>query len=655
MTVLRLLAFLLVACAAAVAAGPVRDERAAAAAVTTETGARAKCVGEERKAKSGSSVDTTARLAALRAEMRRRGIQAYYVPSGDDHQSEYVAEHDKRREFLSGFSGSAGDAVVTLDAAALWTDSRYYLQAERQLDCNWLLMRSGLPGVPGLLPWISANLPSGSNVSTDPKVVPYSTWNTWNTTLASSGINMVLLEENLVDPIWEENGRPPYPDVPLSVLDIKFAGESWESKLERLRAELRAKGADATVVTALDEIAWALNLRGGDVPFTPVFRAYLVVTLDRAALYLPEEKIPQAEAHLNASTQAVKIKTYNSIWEDLPEIGKSAKKVFLPSQYSYALGVSMLVYSALSAKEVTFGTSPLLLMKDRKNKVEADGMRWAHVKDAIALCQLLYELEKGIAAGEYWDELKVEDRLAKLRSLQKDNEGPSFETIAAFADNAALPHYTVTLETNKVIDNSSVFMLDSGGQYLDGTTDVTRTIHLGTPSPKQKEVYTNILRGCIDIVSTTFPEGQTLNTLEILIRAPLYSMGLNYGHGSTHGIGSFLGVHEAFDTTYHAYFFGSQEPGYYQDNEFGMRLENIVTVVPTNMSFEGKSFLKFEAVTLVPYDRNLIDINVLSDKELVWLNDYHTRIRSEVGKEMLEQGLTDVYQWLLNQTAPLSK
>ncbi|XP_069700118.1 xaa-Pro aminopeptidase ApepP-like [Periplaneta americana] len=605
-------------------------------------------------------VDTTERLRQLRERMVEANVSAYIITSQDEHQSEYVSSHDQRRAYISGFSGSAGDAVVTLHSAALWTDSRYYLQAENQLDCNWLLMKSGFKEVPKIEEWLAMQLPSGDVISADPKIIPYTDWILWDEYFTKRNLRLEPLYDNLVDMIWgAAEGRPPYPSDPIFVLDTKYTGLSWQDKISAVRQTMAEKGFNVLVLTALDEIAWLFNLRGSDVPFTPVFQSYAVVEMSGATLYLsPGKSTPQVEEHLNAHSSnmddSVRIKNYTDIWNDLAELKDDAVRVWLPYPFSYARGVSYLVYKQIPIGKTGFATSPVLLMKDVKNDVEAVGMHNAHVRDAVALCQLLQMLETGVAAGEIWDELAVVEKLKQLRIKQALSLGPSFGTISAFGPNAALPHYEPEPVTNRVIDDTSLFMLDSGGQYLDGTTDVTRTIHLGTPTEAQREIYTSLLMGCIDIVSTTFPEGQTLQTMEILIRRPLFSLGLNYGHGSTHGIGSCLAVHEAFNTTYHINFFGSQEPGYYQDNEFGIRLENIVTVVQANTTLgTDPNYLTFKPVTLVPYEHNLINPDIMSKTQIKWLNDYHTMVREVVGEEMLRQGLNETYLWLLYKTQPI--
>ncbi|KDR18194.1 Xaa-Pro aminopeptidase 2 [Zootermopsis nevadensis] len=521
-------------------------------------------------------------------------------------------------------------------------------------------MKSGYSDVPSIQEWLLSQIHPGDLISADPRIISYTEWTNWDNFFSKAGLKLELYLDNLVDKIWgSEEGRPPYPSDPLFILDTAYAGLSWQEKIAAVRQSIDSNKSSVLVLTALDEIAWLLNLRGADVPFTPVFQSYLIVGTTWATLYLPPGKsTAEVVAHLNANgnneANSVRIKNYTDIWNDLQYFNEDGDRVWLPYPFSYARGASYLIYKMVPEGKAVFSVSPVLLMKDRKSDIEAKGMQNAHIRDAVALCQFLSILEEGVAAGEIWDELSAVSTLQLLRTAQSLSLGPSFGTIAAFGPNAALPHYEPTFETNRVIDDTSVFMLDSGGQYLDGTTDVTRTIHLGTPTNIEREIYTNLLMGCIDIASTIFPEGQTLSSLEILIRAPLYSLGLNYGHGSTHGIGFCLAVHEAFNTTYHEHFFGSQEPGYYQDNEFGIRLENIVTVVKANVTLgSDPNYLTFKPVTLVPYDSNLINPDIMSKKQLLWLNDYHAKVREIIGTEMLWQGLTNAYEWLLRKTEPI--
>ncbi|XP_071439020.1 uncharacterized protein [Hetaerina americana] len=608
-------------------------------------------------------------LSALRKEMRREGIRAYVILSSDDHQNEYLPSHDKRRQFISRFTGSSGDAAVTGKKAALWTDSRYFLQAQRELDANWILMKAGEPGTPSIEEWLIGELQAGDVVSTDPRTSSYSEWIAMNKSLSNAGITLSYIERNLVDKIWNKfTGRPSYPSGPLISLPIQFSGLSWEDKVKLLQQKMSSMNADGFVVTALDEIAWLFNLRGDDVLYTPVFRSYVIFSpkkdhmgnLPWPVLYLPDPEkrvTKEVKEHLKSSDgHYLPIKKYEEFWNDLKVLGSTAEKILLPSPFSYAKGVSYAIVYKLPAEKIQFLPSPIAEMKSIKNPTEAKGMKMAHVKDGTALVEFFYRIETGVKQGEHWDEIRAGNAATYFRSKQPLCHGPSFEPISAFGTNSALPHYAPNNDTNKLIDGNHIFMFDSGGQYLDGTTDVTRTLFLGAAenvTDEMKNIYTRLLMGVADLASVIFPEGTTMQNLEILVRQHLYSQGLNYGHGSTHGIGHFLGVHEAFHYTYAENFFGSQEPGYYIPNKFGMRLENIVGVIQKKLPNAEKTYLGFDTATLVPYERKLINPQMMTNAQLDWVNGYHQRVMEIIGAQLLDQGSHGAHTWLEEKTQPI--
>lgn len=589
--------------------------------------------------------------------MNKYNLTAYIIPSGDEHQSEYVAQADERRKYISGFSGSSGLAVVTLSEQALWTDGRYFLQAEDELDCAWILMKEGMEGVPTVVEWLK-ELPLGATVGADPRLMGAQTWHSYAEELEGLDINMLAVETNLVDVVWEEDGRPTYVPDAVFVHEIKFAGKSWQDKVADVRGEMSAAEVDMLVLTALDEVAWLLNLRGSDIPYNPVFRAYVAVSTTSVDLFLPENKTTEAvEEHLKVNEcsqeQCVTIHDYASILDFLRD--SPAQKVMVPGPYSYSGGASFAVSSAVRESARVTATSPVLLMKARKNEVEIAGMKNAHVRDAVALCDFLRFLEEEITAGERtWTEISAATELESLRAAQKHYVGLSFASISAYSSNGAVIHYEPTDATDRAIGTDSLFLLDSGGQYKDGTTDVTRTMHYGEPTEEQIEAYTRVLAGHVDLASVVFPEGTADTRLDVLARRHLYEVGLDYRHGTGHGIGMFLGVHESLSPVYEPGYFESNEPGFYKDNEYGIRLENIVVAVRKNTKYTfDKPSLGFEPVTLVPFESKLINGTLLSRKQCEWLNNYHATVLQVVGEELHAQGKHETHAWLVSKTQPL--
>ncbi|XP_070000806.1 uncharacterized protein [Penaeus vannamei] len=606
-------------------------------------------------------VETAARVAMLRAEMASEDLEAYIIPTDDEHQSEYVADADKRRQYISGFSGSAGTAVVTMEQLALWTDGRYFLQADDELDCNWLLMKQKNPGVPKMMDWLKQTLIPGSRVGADPRLIGADTWKKFAEELEKAEIVMVPLERNLVDAIWPVTERPPYSQDPIYVHELQFAGKRWEDKVAEVRIEMEKEGADLLVLTALDEVAWMLNLRGNDIPYNPVFRSYLVVGRDSVELYIPGGKItPTVDNHLRVNQcgdqECVVINEYTAILNRLRalEVTNGVNKVMMGKKYSYSGGASYAIYSAVPEEKRVVATSPVLLMKARKNPTEVQGMIHSHVKDAVALCDFLAFLEREIGDSKYWSEISAAEKLTEYRAQQKDFMGISFTTISAYGANGAVVHYHPKPETNRQISNTSLYLLDSGGQYKDGTTDVTRTMHYGEPTPYQIETYTRVLMGAIDLAMLVVPEGTGDSDVDIVARRYLYEVGLDYRHGTGHGIGHFLNVHEASNEKLLHDFFGSHEPGFYQDHEFGIRLETIMRVVPKETQYHfDKQSLGFDAVTLVPFEAKLINVTMLSGRQCHWLNAYHARVRDVVGGELMTQDRSQGYEWLVAKTKPL--
>ncbi|XP_076656395.1 xaa-Pro aminopeptidase 1 isoform X2 [Halictus rubicundus] len=639
---------------------------------------RSHCPPKSHK-QPGNRQDTSLRLKQLRSEMHRIAsvqgppLDGYIVTSDDAHQSEVVDPRDMRREFITGFTGSSGEAVITLRKAVFWTDGRYHVQADQQLDCNWMLMKNFRDYVPNITEWLInefRGVPS-ARIGADPTLVSASLWISWEEALANSPVKLVPVRNNLVDLIWQV-GRPNYNPHAAYPLPDKFSGRAWQEKVRLVREEMEISGADAFVVTALDEIAWLFNIRGSDLPDTPVLRAYAVVTLTSIHLYAPRQKILRSvELHLKMDycnhENCVIWHNYTSIWYDLRTMSQAWNTVWLPTQCGYTPGVSKEVYDSIPPEKRLQKPSPIVDFQTQKNAIEAEGMRRSHLRDAVAMCDFLAYMEDQYELNsDGWDEMQVARLANEFRYEQDNNRGISFPTIAGYGPNAAIPHYVPNNLTNIMIGRTSTLVVDSGGQYLDGTTDVTRTLHFGIPTDEQKKAYTRVLIGAIQLASMVFPSSLTASQLDVVARSPLWNVGYDYLHGTSHGIGHFSSVHESPISMHYMQvatsdnvcetiqlqprYFLTNEPGYYKEGDFGVRLENVLEVVEANKT-ETAEFLKFRDVTLVPYEPKLIDISMLNPSHRRWLNNYNRRIRNEVGSELKRRLKMNAFDWLLTKTA----
>ncbi|XP_035674151.1 xaa-Pro aminopeptidase 1-like [Branchiostoma floridae] len=615
--------------------------------------------------------NTTALLQRLRAAMKNNQyvcekLNAYIIPSGDAHHSEYISPCDMRRAFISGFTGSAGTAIVTDNHAAMWTDGRYFLQADQQMDRNWTLMKMGMSKTPSQEDWLVKVLPEGARVGVDPFLLSIEEWKRLSSKLESSGHKLVAADQNLVDLVWDD--RPEPPSNPLMVLSTKYTGCPWQDKVRQARDQMQEKGAAVLVVTALDEVAWLFNLRGSDIDFNPVFFSYAMIGKEYVKLFIDESKLDNAaRVHLMLDADKntedymkVEIFPYDDIIAQLKvscqEVGK--EKIWLSDRGSAALGNLVPDNMRLTQQ------SPLCLNKAKKNDTEIKCMRRAHVKDAVALCEYFAWLEKEVPKGEL-NEVTAADRLEQFRREQEDFVSLSFDTISGVGSNGAIIHYRPCKETAKTLTTQELYLCDSGAQYRDGTTDVTRTVHFGTPSQHEKECFTRVLKGHIGLSSAVFPNGIKGHQLDTLARQHLWDVGLEYLHGTGHGVGAFLNVHEGpcgisarlslTESTLEAGMIVTDEPGYYEDGAFGIRIENVVLVKPTEtkFNFKNKGFLTFEPLTLAPIQSKLLEPSMLTEKEVSWLDDYHTTCREVVGKELELQGRTEALQWLLRNTQTL--
>jgi Xaa-Pro aminopeptidase len=602
-------------------------------------------------------------LAALREHMRSKKhfqevIHAYIIPTGDAHQSEYVAECDKRREYISGFSGSAGTAVVTLNKALLWTDGRYHLQASQQLDENWTLMKDGLPDVLKMEEWLSKELPGESCVGIDPFLMMAEQYKRIEELLSCSNKKLVSVATNLVDLVWEAEGtRPPQPSAPVFVHPLKYAGKSWSSKVTNIRKKMKEKECKGLVATALDEVAWLLNLRGRDVEYNPVFFSYVLITMDTVRLFINQEKLSDdVRRHLlgGEDGQVVSVYGYEDIMDHVKQlvVEETEGKIWISKSCSQAL-VGLV-------PKLVGEMCPIQMMKAVKNSVEIEGMRQAHVRDAVALCQYFAWLEREVPKGKL-TEVSAADQLEAFRREAPECVDLSFPTISSSGPNGAVIHYRPTPGADRSLSVDEMYLCDSGAQYWDGTTDVTRTMHFGTPTQFQKECFTRVLKGVIRLATAVFPTKIDGHRLESFARASLWEAGLDYLHGTGHGVGAFLNVHEGpcginsrpSKGPLEAGMFLSDEPGFYEDGSFGIRTENIIQIVEasTPYRFKNKQFLTTDTITLCPIQQKMIVPELLTAQEVAWLNDYHTKCFEVVGPLLKERGKLEAYKWLQEQTA----
>ncbi|XP_053678309.1 xaa-Pro aminopeptidase ApepP [Anopheles nili] len=611
-------------------------------------------------------------LAALRRQMQSLpnnlgSINAYIIPSNDAHQSEYLAARDERRAYVSGFDGSAGTAVVTEQEALLWTDGRYYQQATKQLDTNWTLMRDGLPTTPSIDAWLAKTLQPGSRVGVDANLITAAAWNPLQSSLKTAGCTLLPVTPNLIDLLWKD--QPPVPHNPLLPLATTFTGATVAEKLASVREKLAEKRASVLVVSALDEIAWLLNLRGSDIDYNPVFFSYVIVTPDALHLFIDDAQMhPSVEEHFRANGVAVEVQPYGEVQTVLSRLAErptappspaGGPLVWISSGSSYALAA--LIPEERRLHDIT----PINLMKAVKNETEARGLRECHVRDGVALCQYFAWLERCLRDGKQVDEISGAAELERLRSLQAHYKGLSFTTISASGPNGSIIHYHPLPETNRPITDREIYLCDSGAQYLDGTTDVTRTMHFGQPTPEEIRAFTHVLKGQIALGTAVFPRKVKGQFLDTIARKALWDIGLDYGHGTGHGIGHFLNVHEGpmgigirlmpNDPGLEENMFLSNEPGYYKDGQFGIRIEDIVQVVTANVgtNFDGRGALTFRTITMCPIQTRLIDASLLTDRERNHLNEYHATVRDTLGPLLRDVNDLDTLAWLERETEPI--
>ncbi len=596
-------------------------------------------------------MDINQRLEDLREVMRREHLAACIFPSTDPHQSEYVADHWKGREWISGFNGSAGTAVVTLTAAALWTDSRYFLAAEEQLKgTEYQLMKLKIEGTPTVAEWIGRECGPGAEVAVDGMVNATNAVRDLISDLRKQG--GITLRTNF-DPlklIWKD--RPAIPENPVEIYPLEYAGEATHDKIGRIRRALREQHADGMLMAALDDIAWTLNLRGTDVHCNPVFVSYLLISSQTVTLYINKVKLP-ADVLAYLKAEGVKVEDYDQVENGLKAYFEY--NILLdPDEVNYRL------YEVVRSKgqqngsaktEIVEAESPVKRMKTVKNATEIAGFRSAMLKDGIAMVKFLYWLSSYIGKPEISEltEIAIDEKLTSLRAEQPLYRDISFDTIAGYGSHAAIVHYEATPETDIPLQPKGMLLLDSGAQYLDGTTDITRTIALGPLTDLEKHIYTLVLKGHIQIELCKFPSGSSGTQIDILARKDMWREGLNYLHGTGHGVGTYLNVHEGphqFRMEWKpaplvAGMTITDEPGIYLPDRCGARTENTLLIVPYKETEFGK-FLQFESLTLCPIDKSPIIKEMLLQEEVDWLNDYHRHVAETLSPYLSE----DEAEWL---------
>ena len=558
------------------------------------------------------------RIAAMRSFLREKGLAAYIVPSTDPHSSEYVADCWKAREWITGFDGSAGTVVITLNGAALWTDSRYWLAAEEQLDgTDIALMKDGLADTPGIVSWVAEYLSAGDVVGLDGKVCGISDVEAWKADFEKCGIKLDA-SRDAFEVLWSD--RPALPTSKAEIMPVERAGEAARNKIARLREELASQGVDAMVVTMLDEIAWLTNLRGEDVEYNPVLVSYMLVTMDSATLFIYKQKI-SAEVEGYLSGEEVDVCEYNDFFLTL---GKYSGSLLLnPAKCSYA------VLEAAKNAIIVRGASPVAAMKAVKNAAEIAGFKEAMLCEGRAMVKLLYWLRDAVKSEEL-TELSVDRKLTELRSEDDSFRGLSFSTISAYGDHAAIVHYEPTEQSDKKLEERGFLLLDCGGQYEWGTTDITRTIPLGELTQEEKEDYTRVLRGHISLAMARFPKGTCGTQLDVLARQWLWRAGENYLHGTGHGVGHYLNVHEGphqirMNNMPAPLLPGvtvTNEPGLYKAGRFGIRIENTMLVVPFATTEFGE-YCAMRPLTICPISKEPIVPELLGDEAIAYLNEYH--------------------------------
>ncbi len=594
------------------------------------------------------------RLLALRQSLRGLGLNGFLIPHADEHQCEYAPARAKRLEWLTGFAGSAGLAAVTMTQAAIYVDGRYTLQVRDQIDIK--LYEPLKLHEDKLEDWFFSHLKKGDRIGYDPALHTRAWVQKLSIASARRGIDFVAVEVNPIDEIWTDR-----PDAPKGLVvphPLEFSGESSQHKRQRIGADLKADDLHAAVLTSLDSIAWLLNIRGSDVAHTPLVLGYLILkNSGKATLFVDKDKISEGvRDHLG---NGIIIKPYGTFLTALKKLGhknsdNGGKRILVDPKRSHAVIFDRLEQGGAKVIEKD---DPCVMPKACKNDVELSGTRAAHIRDAVAMCKFLYWLEGAVADGAV-DELSATEKLLGFRREQKHFQSLSFDTISGAGPNGAIVHYRSSPKTNRKLNGNMLYLLDSGGQYLDGTTDITRTIAIGKATEEQRDRYTRVLKGHVAMAQARFPVGRSGAHLDSLARKSLWDVGLDYDHGTGHGVGCYLGVHEGpqsisqkgMGVPLMSGMILSNEPGYYKAQEYGIRIENLMIVRPSHFDDEERPMNIFETITFVPIDTSLINAHMMTSAEITWLNIYHAQVREKISPLLADAELA----WLVKATQSIT-
>lgn len=594
-------------------------------------------------------MEINSKVKAIRELMKNKGIDYYIVNTSDPHNSEYLADRYKTRQWITGFTGSAGLAIITEDKALLWTDGRYFIQAEKEIEkTEFELMKMGIAGYPTYEEWIEENIEDGMTIGFDGEIFSQLEYEKLSSNLSYKNIKIVS-SYDLVGELWED--RPEIPSAKVFVHEIKYAGKTPSEKMDEVRAMMIKAKADYYLINSLDDIAWLYNIRGGDVLYNPVVISYGLVTRDKAYIFVNKDKI-DADVEKHLSENGIEIKEYEEVLDFISKFEKNSVVSLEKSK------INRLVFSKLPEyvkviDEVNYTT----LLKAEKNKVEIENQKNAYIKDGVALVNFFHWIETNLGKIEI-TEISASDKLLEFRKEQNLFIEPSFGSISAYKDNAAMMHYAPSKESDRVLENNSLYLIDSGGQYLDGTTDITRTLALGEITDEERHDFTLTFKGHTNLINAKFLSGSTGHYLDILSRIPLWKEGIDYKCGTGHGVGYMLNVHEGphrIATVYNPValkvgMVTSIEPGVYKSGKHGIRLENIV-VVKEDLNTEFGQFLSFDILSFVPIDLDALDVTMLSYEEIDWLNGYHKLVNEKLSPYLN----SEVKLWLQNKTRQIKK